>query len=92
MTDLPRAAYVDDNPVMAAAFSSFINWLWSQGASHEAHCEATGMPKLSIARSPIDAAIDEATGRSAAYAESFMRWAIETQWGVAGSEGDVADD
>ena len=87
MKDLPRAAYIDGNPIMAGAFSAFINWLWSQAGAHEAHCADTGTPPLSIARNAIDDMIDEATGRSAAYAESFMRWAIETQWGVAGTEG-----
>lgn len=91
MSDLPRAAYIDDNPVMAGAFSAFINWLWSQAGAHEAHCADTGTSPLSIARTAIDDAIDDATGRSAAYAQSFMLWAIETQWGVAGSEGQETD-
>jgi hypothetical protein len=86
MSNLPRAAFVDENPIMASAFSSFITWLWSQPGAHEAHCEATGSPKLLIARTMLESMIDDATGRSAAYAESFMRWAIETQWGVAGDE------
>jgi hypothetical protein len=65
MSNLPRAAFVDDNPVMAGAFSSFINWLWSQPGAHEAHCEATGTPKLSIARTAIGNMVDDATGRAA---------------------------
>jgi hypothetical protein len=86
MSELPRAAYVDDNPIMAGAFCDFVNWLWSQAGAHEAHCAATGTPPLLMARNAIDDMIDEATGLSAAYAVSFMRWAIETQWGVAGTE------
>lgn len=82
----PYPAFIRDNPVMAAAFSSFMRWAWEQDAMHDAHSEATGLPRPAPVRSGLDAMIDDATGYTNRYAESFAAWAIDTQWGVEGRD------
>lgn len=84
-------AFIRDNPVMQSAFAAFMDWLWRQDGAHVAHCEATGSLPLPKAASGIAAMIDAATGRHEAYAASFARWAIDTQWGVEGRD-DGDDD
>lgn len=81
---IPQPAFIRDNPIMGAMFASFMTWIWDQDGAHAAFCEATGHPPLSPANTPIDAAIDEATGFLASYTAAFVKWAITEHWGAEG--------
>ena len=88
MSELPKPAFVD-NPVMAGAFASFMDWIWRQDDAHAAFCEDSGMTRPSPARNALDRAIDEAAGYGKEYMGAFVAWAIRTQWG---EDGDPALD
>lgn len=86
----PYPAFIRDNPVMQAMFASFMGWCWRQEDMHAAHCADTGLARPSPPRNGLDAAIDRATGYQAKYADSFVSWVIDTQWGPEGwdDQGD----
>lgn len=76
--------YGQGDPLMEATFASFVQWAWRDEKTREAFENETGMR---IARSPIDAMIDEATGYQGEVMEAFARWVIVNVWGKAEDEG-----
>ena len=86
----PYPAFIRDNPVMQGAFSAFMKWIWEQDDAHKAHTAATGLARLPTPKNGLEAMIDQATGASEQYAASFVRWAIDTQWGVEGRDDQDA--
>ena len=92
MSDLPQPAYVKDNPIMAGAFASFMEWIWGQDEAHAAFTAATGHHRPSPPKNGLEAAIDRATGadaRAKQYVSAFAAWAIREHWG---EEGDPRMD
>lgn len=87
-----QPAYVKDNPVMVSAYASFIDWIWRQEEARKRFERETRTPPLRAAKSPIDAAIDQALGVEDSYMKAFIRWATVTQWGVAGDPRLDDDD
>ena len=79
MNDKLKPFGIEDNPIMAAAFSSFCHWIFGQEWAHEEFRADTGLVRP--ATSGINAAVDEASGYYAQYAAKFIEWAIVNHWG-----------
>lgn len=77
----PKPAFVDADPIMAAAFVSFVSWAWAEEEFHTAFAEASGITRPAPAQNAIDAMIDDATGVHRDYAERFVAWLITNHWG-----------
>lgn len=74
-----RPDYTDNNPVMTGAWASFIQWAFSESDIIAAFEAQTGN-RLAVARTPIEAMVDKATGRHEHYIVAFVKWATETMW------------
>lgn len=68
--------YGKGNPVMESAFASYIQYAFRNPQMREAFEQDTGKR---LARNPLDAMIDDATGYSPE--EAFIEWAIDNHWG-----------
>jgi hypothetical protein len=80
MSDL-EPDYIDDNPVMAAAWTSFITYSFDQPELRREFEEATDTPPLPPNNaSAIDWMVVEATGFRDDYVNGFIRWVTETLW------------
>jgi sulfite reductase alpha subunit-like flavoprotein len=63
------------------AWHSFITWAWSEPQMRKQFTAATGI-EIRSAKTPIDAAIDAATGARESLAAQFIEWATREHWGV----------
>lgn len=90
MSERTQPAFVRDNPIMAGAFASFMNWAYRQPEMHEQHCADTGLTRPQPPKNGLEAMIDKATGYEEKYAASFVEWAIKNHWGTEEDEGDDA--
>lgn len=70
--------YGKGDPVLEAAFVSFVQYAVADKKNREAFMEETGMK---VSPGGIDALIDEATDYSDAAAETFLNWVAENLWG-----------
>lgn len=63
------------------AWRDFVLWAWSEPQMRAQFTAATGI-KIQPATSPIDAAIDVATGARDNVMNRFVEWATRNHWGV----------
>ena len=76
-----RIAY-PDNPVMAYCFAGFLRFSLEHADTLDAFRNATGIePFWTEKRSPLEVAIDKATGREKQQIDAFVDWLIENVWG-----------
>lgn len=67
--------------LLSIAWRDFIVWAWSEAEMRDAFTAATGV-EIRQVTSPIDAAVDDATGANRSLASQFIEWATVTQWGI----------
>lgn len=78
---MARTAY-PDNPIMAGAWISAVQWAAREPDALEAFEKATGIkPVFAQSRSPLDKQIDQVTGAENASVEAFVDWFNEHVWG-----------
>ena len=65
----------------ALAWRDFLMWAWNEPEMRAMFTEKTGVDVAAIT-SPIDAAIDAATGARESVAAQFIEWATCEHWGV----------
>lgn len=70
--------YGKGNPVLEDALVACVQWAWRTPEMRETFERDTG---LRTAQSPVEAAIDQATGYDERIAEAFTKWVIENVWG-----------
>ncbi len=63
------------------AWAGFVDWAFNQAEIREAFVAATGRNPW-VSRSPIDLAIDRATGRMDDDVKAFVFWATREIWGL----------
>lgn len=73
-------SHPEDNPVMAAAWSSFVQWAIRDSEIRDKFEESSGR-KWTLPRNGLERMIDDATGASAAYVEDFAVWVTRELWG-----------
>jgi hypothetical protein len=71
----------DIGDVMAPAWAGFVQYAITDERVVEQFERETGV-KFSVATTPIDRMIDEATGRVETDIEKFVLWVTERYWGV----------
>lgn len=64
-----------------AAWRDFILWAWSEPEMRGQFTAKTGVEVRPVT-SPIDAAIDAATGVNRSVAAQFIEWATREHWGL----------
>ena len=70
---------VDD--LNTIAWRDFLLWAWNEPEMREQFATATGVEIRSVT-SPINAAIDTATGIRESVAAQFIEWATREHWGL----------
>ena len=78
----PRAfstATVDD--LNTIAWRDFLLWAWNEPEMRQQFAAKTGVD-MQVATSPINAAIDAATGVRESVAAQFIEWATREHWGL----------
>lgn len=73
-----------DNPIMQIAFRDFVNFAYRTPEMLEAFKLHSGID-LAAKATPIDAMIDDATGKTEADMQKFLDWLIEFHWGAESS-------
>lgn len=63
------------------AWRDFVMWAWTEPKMREQFTATTGL-KIPAVTTPIDAAIDAATGASKSLASQFIEWATREHWGL----------
>lgn len=63
------------------AWSDFLIWAWNEPQMRAQFTAATGV-EIERVTSPINAAIDAATGARDSVAARFIEWATRDHWGV----------
>ena len=77
-------------PLMMEAWASFIAFSASLPEARAAFTAATGLKLEAFEnRSPMDAAIDKATGFDRHVLTAFMDWVTEFHWGEEGKEYEL---
>lgn len=74
----PAHSFDDLNMI---AWRDFLFWAWNEPEMRAQFTEKTGIEIQSIT-TPINAAIDAATGASKSVASRFIEWATRDHWGV----------
>lgn len=69
------------NPIMSAAWADFIMWCEEQPETVAAFNAETGRAYMKP-KPPIEAMIDDATGKAQEDAFAFARWVTENHWGM----------
>ena len=72
-------ATVDD--LNTVAWRDFLLWAWNEPEMRQQFAAKTGVD-LGMATSPINAAIDAATGVRESVAAQFIEWATREHWGL----------
>ena len=72
-------ATVDD--LNTVAWRDFLLWAWNEPEMRQLFAAKTGVD-LGTATSPINAAIDAATGVRESVAAQFIEWATREHWGL----------
>lgn len=67
---------------MAVAWRDFILWAAGQPEMLRQFREATGRTLDDPSRQPIEAAIDDATGKADDDRRAFVEWVTRTHWGL----------
>ena len=70
---------IDD--LNAVAWHDFLLWAWNEPEMRTQFTAKTGI-ELQTVTSPINAAIDAATGANASVAARFIEWATCEHWGI----------
>ena len=70
---------IDD--INTIAWHDFLVWAWSQPEMREQFTAKTGIV-IQHVTSPIEAAIDAATGAQESVAARFIEWATCEHWGI----------
>ena len=73
------AATVDD--LNTVAWRDFLLWAWNEPEMRQQFAAKTGVD-LGAVTSPINAAIDAATGLRESVAAQFIEWATREHWGL----------
>jgi hypothetical protein len=73
----------DTPDYMIPAWLGCISWVSKSPQIIEMYCQATGST-YQPARSPIEAMIDQATGRGESEVRKFVLWVNENLWGDVG--------
>jgi hypothetical protein len=63
------------------AWRDFLTWAWNAPEMRDQFTAKTGLQIRSVT-SPINAAIDAATGTRKSLASKFIEWATREHWGV----------
>ena len=63
------------------AWHDFLLWAWNEPEMRVQFTAKTGI-EIQLVTSPINAAIDAATGASKSVAATFIEWATREHWGV----------
>ena len=70
------------NPITTAAWADFIMWCEKQPETVTAFNAETGRAYMMKPKLPIEAMIDDATGKVEDDAFAFARWVTENHWGM----------
>lgn len=82
--DINSLRPADLDPFLENVWLGCIHWALGDKATVEAFREATGN-RWQPGTSPLDRAIDEATGADVAFLKAFVAWANENVWGPTGN-------
>jgi len=63
------------------AWHDFLLWAWNEPDMREQFTAKTGV-EIQAVTSPINAAIDAATGAQSSVAARFIEWATREHWGI----------
>ena len=63
------------------AWRDFVSWAWNEPEMRAQFTKATGL-QIQTARTPMDEAIDAATGAGESLAARFVEWATREHWGI----------
>jgi hypothetical protein len=74
----PIPSFDDLNTI---AWHDFILWAWNEPEMRAQFATKTGI-EIQAVTSPINAAIDAATGASTSTATRFIEWATREHWGI----------
>ena len=78
-TDVVKPVPFDD--LNTIAWRDFLLWAWNEPEMRAQFTAKTGI-NIQAVPSPINAAIDDATGASKSVAAQFVEWATREHWGV----------
>lgn len=73
--------YGQGNPVLEAGFAHCVYWCSKDPEMRRRFERDTGQ-RIPAAATPIEAAIDEATGLMDAAADAFVEWVAAEVWGI----------